>query len=291
MKLISEKITRSVGRTILKTKKNSPHFLFAGGVVGVVGTTVLACRATLKLEKAVDEIKGDIMSVKVSREIAEHEKENYTERDYYTDLTRVYGKSLYKVTKLYAPSVILGGVSIGMLTGSHMQLTRRNNALTMTLAAVSKAFDEYRIRVAEEIGHERELELYRNIHDEPVEAGSKKTVKVIDGDEWSIHARIFDTKNPNWTPNSEFNRIFIEAQQNYANHLLKSRGHVLLNDVYEQLGFDRTPDGAIVGWVYESETGDNFVDFGLFEAINSPRNTAADLYLDFNVDGVVYEKI
>ncbi len=59
MKIISENVTRSIGRKILKVKKNSPHIFFVGGVVGVVGSTVLACRATLKLEKTLDDIKKD----------------------------------------------------------------------------------------------------------------------------------------------------------------------------------------------------------------------------------------
>ncbi len=53
-------MTRSIGRTVLTAKKNSPHIFFVGGVVGVVGSAVLACRATLKLEEKLDEIKNDV---------------------------------------------------------------------------------------------------------------------------------------------------------------------------------------------------------------------------------------
>ncbi len=62
--LISQRVTRNIGRKILTTKKNSPHIFFVGGVIGVVGSAVLACRATLKLEENLDEIKRDVDTVK-----------------------------------------------------------------------------------------------------------------------------------------------------------------------------------------------------------------------------------
>lgn len=91
---------------------------------------------------------------------------------------------------------------------------------------------------------------------------------------------------------------FLEDQQIYCNDLLKMKGHLFLNEVYDILGFPRTKAGAVVGWVYNEENpiGDNFVDFGLFDTndernsdfINGYRNTAI---LDFNVDGYILDYI
>ncbi len=83
-------------------------------------------------------------------------------------------KSTIVLGRLYAPSVIVGAVSIAALTGSHIQLTRRNAALSATLAAVSKAYESYRIRVQEEIGKEREIDIYRNIKKQEVEVDGKR---------------------------------------------------------------------------------------------------------------------
>lgn len=280
---------------MLQTKKNSPHIFFAAGLVGVVGSTVLACRATLKLDKTLDEIKNDVITVKELGKDAREERNRTYEREYARDLGYVYGKSFYKLVKLYGPSIAVGGLSVAALTGSHVQLTRRNNALTLTLAGVMKAYDEYRLRIADELGEERELELYRAIHDEKVEDadGKKKLVKVTDPNGWSPYAKIFDEGSIHWQKNSEMNRMYIECQQRYANHLLQSRGHVLLNDVYDTLGFDRTSAGAVVGWVRDSENGDNYIDFGLFEATSSRfiNGIEKSIILDFNVDGIVYDKI
>ncbi len=88
------------------------------------------------------------------------------------------------------------------------------------------------------------------------------------------------------------NRHFLHLQQNYANDLLRSRGHIFLNEVYDLLGLERSQAGQIVGWVMNGE-GDNFVDFGLFECESSRfiNHLEQSIVLDFNVDGAVYDKI
>lgn len=290
MSLIPNSVTRKVGRSILTTKKNSPHIFFVAGIAGTIVSTVLACRATLKLEETLDEIKEDLTSVKQLKEERLPDS-NYPENAYLRDLGYVYGKSASKMVRLYGPSVVIGGVSIACLTGSHIQLTRRNTALTMTLAAVSKAFDEYRQRVRDELGEERELELHRAVHDEPIE-GSKQVEKVIDASGVSVYARFFDECSDQWTKDPEHNRIFLQCQQNYFNHRLNAKGHVFLNEVYDALGLERSRAGQVVGWVSNGD-GDGYIDFGLFEARSNRfvNNMERTILLDFNVDGVIYDKI
>lgn len=294
MKFVPTKISRTIGRKVLTTKKNSPHIFFAAGLVGIVTSTVLACKATLKLEKALDEIRDDFQDVNVLSHATQTEtKPEVMDRDQVKVLSHVYTRSAIKVARLYAPSVIVGGVSIGALTGSHVQLTRRNTGLTLTLAAVTKAYDEYRVRVQNELGEAKELEIYRAIDEEAVVYdGKKELVRVTDPNGWSPYARFFDESSPNWQKDPEYNRIFIQCQQNYANHLLRSRGHVFLNEVYDSLGLERSRAGAVVGWVVDGE-GDGYIDFGMFEATNARfiNNLERSIILDFNVDGVVYDKI
>src|SRR5690606_12417779 len=131
MKIVPHSLTRSVARTTFRLKRNSPHIFFAGGVVGMVGSTVLACRATLKLEPVLDDIKTDLAIVKNRKnELVDAENSNYNDRDYTRDLGVVYVRSIKTLGKLYGPSILLGVASVGALTGSHVQLTRRNSALT-----------------------------------------------------------------------------------------------------------------------------------------------------------------
>lgn len=295
MKFIPNSVSRSFGRKVLVAKQNSPHIFFGLGLAGIITSTVLACKATLKLEKIVDEINEDLEGVKTLKtQIGLTTNGHiYTEKEYFKDVSYVYTRSALKLTKLYGPAVLVGGVSVAALTGSHVQLTRRNAALTMTLAAVSKAFEDYRARVAEEIGAERELEIHRAITEKQAEIdGKKQTVKITDPNGWSPYCRFFEESNPNWTKDPETNRVFIQCQQNYANHLLHARGHVFLNDVYDSLGMERSKAGSIVGWVVDGD-GDGYIDFGLFE-VTSQRfinNQERSILLDFNVDGVVFDKI
>lgn len=290
MKFVPQKVSRSVGRKILVAKKNSPHIFFVGGVVGIVGAGVLACRATLKLEEKLDEIRHDVDSVK---EIYHSENDNVVPTKALKDVGYVSVKSVVVLGRLYGPSIALGSVSIAALTGSHVQLTRRNAALSATLALVTKAYDEYRVRVQDEIGKDRELDIYRAMKKEEIEVdGKKKTVKVSDPNGHSPYARFFDETSVNWQKDPELNRIFLQCQQNYANHLLRARGHVFLNEIYDSLGLERSQAGQVVGWVIDGD-GDGFVDFGMFDEVNTRfvNNIEPRILLDFNVDGSVYDKI
>ena len=290
MKFVPDSVSRNVARKLLTAKKNSPHIFFAAGVAGVVTGTVMACRATLKLEETLDEIKQDFVNVKELGKNKE-QSEEYTQEEYYKDLGYVYAKGVLQVARLYGPSFVVGVISVAALTGSHVQLTRRNAALASTVAVVSKAFDNYRERVREELGLDKELDIYHNAKEE-YNPETSEISKVVDPGEMSPYARFFDECSPNWIKNSEMNRIFIQMQQNYANHQLKARGHVFLNEVYDSLGLERSQAGAVVGWIYNGD-GDNYIDFGLFEARNARfvNGIERSILLDFNVDGVIYDLI
>lgn len=291
MKLIPNGVTRAVAKKVLQTKKNSPHLFFAAGVAGVVGTTVLACRATLKLEETLDEIQTDIDKFKAqanSEEVKEHG--GYSVDDYNRDLVVVYTRSTMKLVKLYGPTALVGMASIACLAGSHVQMTRRNAALMATVGALNQAFNEYRERVREELGDDREQEVFHNIHKTQNEESSEvQKIKAEHG--MGPNARLFDEHTSDyWKPSAELNRYFILGQQNYANNKLERDGFVLLNDVYELLGFPRTSDGAVLGWVRGGgKNGDGYIDFRMFELTRT--NQEYCVWLDFNYDGVVFDLI
>lgn len=296
MKLIPKGATRALGRAILKSKKNSPHIFFAAGVAGGVGSTVLACRATLQLSEKVDALQDTVGEVKALGEAAiDDPKSAYSSKEYNKDLGYVYAMGTLEIVRLYLPAVVLGGASVMALTGSHVVLARRNAALTATVGMLSTAFEGYRQRVAAEFGKERELDIYHGVEEEPCldEKGKEiGTVKVVDPNALSPYSRFFDEYSPNWEKNAEINRLFVQAQQQYFNHILNSRGHVFLNEIYDALGIERSQEGAVVGWIRDGE-GDNYIDFGIFEVQNRDfvNGQERSILLDFNVDGVVYDKI
>lgn len=94
---------------------------------------------------------------------------------------------------------------------------------------------------------------------------------------------IFDNTSPSWRNELEYNLVFLSSQQSFANELLKRRGHIFLNEIYDMLGMQRSSAGAITGWLLD-EDNKTFVDFGL-------KESDGHLLLDFNVDGIIYDKI
>lgn len=91
----------------------------------------------------------------------------------------------------------------------------------------------------------------------------------------------FDESSYNWSPQMEYNVIFLRAQNAYANDLLAVRGHLFLNDIYDGLGLPRTSIGAVCGW-YRTDDEVDYVGFGEMEP-----STDGSIRLEFNAQGVI----
>lgn len=285
-------ITRTAGRAVLQAKKNSPTVMFVAGIVGVTAAAVMASRATLKLEETLatplDHL-DDINSLEHSA---------YTAQDKAQDKVVAYGELVFGLGKLYGPAIIVGGLGIACLTGSHNILTKRNAALTAAYAGLERTYNAYRDRIRKEIGDDKEAELHYEVVRDEAKKDKEVALKFKGGAKfpgYSPYAKFFDESSKNWERNPERNLYFISCQQRWLNDLLHRRGYLLLNEVYESLGLPHTSAGCVVGWTMY-ENGDNFVDFGIFdhhtnEVKNFVNGYENSILLDFNVDGVVYDKI
>ena len=286
-------------------QKHSPEILAGVGVVGTVASAVMACKATLKLDDILAESKETRDKIKEVAENPRYKKE-YSPEDAKKDLTVNYAQTAMKIAKLYAPAVILGSASLGCLLASNDILRKRNAALSAAYMTVDKSFKEYRQRVVDKFGEEVEKEIRYNIKAMEVETvvanedGSETVIveegKVMDPNLYSDYAKFFDEFNPNWQNDPEYNLMFLKSQQQYANDLLKARGRLFLNEVYDMLGIERTKAGQVVGWTYnmKNPTGDNFVDFGIYDMSKERVRAFVNGYepsilLDFNVDGNVWD--
>lgn len=290
-----------------KVQKYSPEILAGVGVVGVVASTVMACKATMKLDEILNdsrETREKIVDVKDNPEYTEV----YSPEDAKKDLTINYTQTAVKIAKLYAPAVMLGSASLGCLLASNGILRKRNAALSAAYVTVDKSFKEYRNRVAERFGNEVEKEIRYNIKAEEIEKvvfdeeGNetvvKETLKTMDPNLYSDYAKFFDEASPCWQNDPEYNLMFLKSQQQYANDLLRAKGRLFLNDVYDMLGIDKTKAGQVVGWVYDeaNPSGDNFVDFGIYDMTKERVRAFVNGYetnilLDFNVDGNIWDKM
>lgn len=307
-------IKKIINQAGLKIKKYSPEILMVAGIVGTVTAAVTACKATLKVKDVMSE-KEELQNV--IHENLENPDVDYTEEDSKEDLTKVYAQTGVKLIKLYAPSVALGGVSIASIVMGQKILKKRNIALAAAYTAIDKGFKKYRANVVERFGERVDKELRYNIKAKEVEKkitdknGKEKTVKEIQYDiegnpleNISEFARFFDeATSTEHHKDAEYNLMFLRRQQDYANEVLKAKGHLFLNDVYEMLGIPKTKAGQVVGWIYDEKNpnGDNFVDFGIYRLsgneVYDERKRAfvngyeRNILLDFNVDGPIYELI
>lgn len=307
---IMNTVTRKLHHIGFKFKKHSPEILMGAGIVGVVTSAVMACKATTKLDEILEEPKDKIDKIHDLMENPDKvpEGKEYTEEDGKKDLTIVYTQSALQVAKLYAPSVILGTVSIAAIVSGHNILRKRNVALAAAYATIEKGFKQYRGRVVERFGEELDKELRYNIkskeieetivNEDGTETTVKKTVDVASVDGPSDYAKFFDEACLGWTKDPEYNLMFLKDQERYANILLKTKGYLFLNEVYDLLGIQHTHAGQVVGWIYDEKNpiGDNKVDFGIYNGyVEANRNFVngyeRNILLDFNVDGNILDMI
>ena len=304
-------IKKMINKVKFNVVKHSPEILMGIGIAGVITSTVLACRSTLKVKDILEDKEKNMNNVK---EVLAEGREDYTKEDARKDKTIIMTTTAIRIMKLYAPSVIIGAGSIACLLESHNVMRNRNAGLAAALAATTESFKQYRERVTAKYGDEVDKEMRYGIKKEKKEKDGKKTKEDIvvgcDEKELSGYARYFNESNINWTDDPQFNMMFLRQNQNWANDKLISQGYLYLNDVYDALGFPKTKAGQVVGWVYDpknNERGDNYVDFGIYDLnvkgyrdemandtiaeerqdfINGYRNS---ILLDFNVDGNIWE--
>lgn len=287
-------ITRSAHRAALKLKKHSPRILFVAGVVGMVGTSVVSARAAIKVQPKLTVAKTQLKSiqddVEQGRILAETNKQRTVE---------VYREVGFELFKAYAPAVVLGVASVAALTKSHQILTARNAAVGAAYAGLDKAFKEYRQRVIAELGQEKDTEFAFGSETKDIVVYDKdgnpqiEQIKKISKDAGGIYKVLFDDNNRNWEKANGYNYTWLDSQMRWANELLQRRGHLFLNEVMDILGFDRVPEGQLMGWLYDSSDVDQpgYVDFGIHRNPDFVAGYERNVWLEFNVGGPIYDRI
>ena len=297
-------VTRTLGNIGLGLKKHAPEILMVTGVVGTVAATVMACKASTKVEAIIDKTKKKIDIINDCEAHPENLPEPYTKEVAKKDRLIVYTHTGMDLVKLYGPSVALGVASITCILASNNILRKRSAAIAAAYTTIDNGFKEYRQRVVDRFGEEMDKELKYNIKAKEVEEvvvdekGEeqvvKTTVQTAEINKYSDYARFFDESCYGYSKSPEYNLMFLKRQQNWANDLLQAKGHLFLNDVYEMLGMEKTQAGQEIGWLYstnpKSPHYNTYIDFGIYD----PKNKSARLFVnglervclvDFNVTG------
>jgi hypothetical protein len=299
-------ISQFGNRSLALGKNYSPEILAVVGVGGVITSGVLAARATLKLEPLVETLEHQRAAIH-----DEYALNNFDDKELSKRLFKAQSTFVLGLAKLYGPSVTLGAASVAALLGGQGILKKRNVALLGAYKSLESAYSEYRKRVIEEVGEEKEERIRLNLRafdaDETSGDDSDKPMALLTDEELkkralgaSPYAVFFDKyTSKDWSDNTDYNVTFLTIQQSVANDRLVSRGYLFLNEVLEALGMERTEAGQYVGWIYqdgERTEGDNYVDFGIDHGATVLKDKYqfeedGSIMLDFNVDGTIIDKV
>lgn len=302
---------------MIVVKHHAPVIMSALGATGIVAGFGLAIKGTLNASSVIDTYKEERHVIEEAIEISNSTDNDivYTEKQQKEDLVSLYLQTGWEFCKIYAPAFFLTTFGIGAMLGSTLVLKRRNTALMAAYTAVTAAFEKYRGEVISRFGERTDRQIRLGVHDEIIERtevdenGKKKKVKELievvndeNGEEHIIspYARYYggdympgdkhftpeyekpSAENPNY--NNEYNMMRLTALESWFNKELRMKRVVFLNEVYEQLGYDRTDAGQFVGWSLDDPESDNYISFGLDKKYNRRAVNGWEpiILLDFN---------
>lgn len=268
-------------------QRYAPEILTTVGIVGVGTATVLIAKQTLKLEDTVAKAEDRLGIAREDKAMGDN-----------LAVIKAYMHNTSDLVKLYGGPVTLALASIASILAAHGIMRRRNAALVAAYGVLESAFSNYRQRVREAIGEEREQELYVGVREttEVNESGKKTVKKDLSGGPQSPYALLFDESNLYWQPEAGTNKTWLIIKQQHLNDMLNVKGYLFLNDVHRALGFPDTKAGQIVGWIADSAQGDGYVDLGIFEPITDVKRDfinghERNIWLNPNVDGPIIDKL
>ena len=298
--LLKSAVTNKMSKQIFFLVKNKPTIFIAVGGLGLFAAGVYAYRSTLKIDTIIDDAQVKLRKIKAGNDL-----QNYTSMDEQRDTAVVYIQTVGKVVKAILPAAALAVASGALIFRGHCLFKTQIAGLIGAYNILDRDYKDYRSRVIEDLGIERDKELKTGVRPEVItEIGEDREERSIEkmadliypyNKDKSPFSKWFGKGNKLWHKSPAYNIIFLRCQQQFANQVLQARTshHLFLNEVYESLGIDHTPEGAVCGWTLDGE-GDGYVSFGLpcLDFNEAEMNyESEDFYLDFNVDGLIWDKI
>ena len=211
--------------------KHSPEILTGLGIAGMLTTTVLAVKATPKATKLIEKKKEEL---------------GLKDEDKLT-----VAETVKAAWKPYIPVAITGTVSTACLIGASSVHLRRNAALAAAYHLSETALTEYKEKVVETIGKNKEKTVRDKLNESRVEKNPPTDNNVIitgDGD-----TLCFDYHSGQYFKTSIDK---LRKVENELNARLLREDYISLNDFYDEIGLPFTQIGSDLGW---------HVDRGLIE--------------------------
>lgn len=296
-------ITTAFYTGVARISKHAPTILSVTASAGVIATGYLAWKAGTRFE----DVEGRDW---------DRRKECLRNADTIPDedVPKIERKNrilfILDTVRTVAPAAIVGAATITMIYFSNSISKKRLAAMGAAYATLQTAFDGYKRTMVEALGKESVEKILKpkfpNVgksaeeilsSDNKSDAANVSDAVVNSLKALSPYARIIAEESSTcWDPNEDYTSQNLAAVQLWANRRLERKGHLFLNEIFDQLGLSRTREGAVVGWLKNGE-GDNYVSFGDFDAsiyrVPSGDYTRVDsnFIVDFNVDGVIWDKI
>ena len=195
-------------------KKNTSNILTVASIVGVIGTTVTAVKATPKaLQRIQDE--EDILD---------------------RPLTKL--EVVKTASPAYIPSALFGLCTASCILGMNIHNKYTQASLSSAYGLIDKSFKEYRSKVTELYGDDADNKIRNSI-------AKDKRKKYNDEYRYGDQLLFYDEYSGRF-----FRRTMDEVRQ--AEYLLNKcfamRGEVVLNEFYSYLGISPIDGGDKVGW-------------------------------------------
>lgn len=263
------KVPSFIVKAGFKLAKHSPVILVGVGIAGVIASTVAACAATRHLDDIIDNYKEkDTDFKKIEKYVNKETNETIIVDDKERRKLLLSNKMQVagKLIKLYGLPALGFVVSIACILGAHIILRRRNAILTASLASATKAFDEYRKRVADRFGDDVERQIRYNM----VPNGDPVTVIDVDEDGKTHKSKVqnyaidpsaiapddgivYFTRGYSelWKDSDVANEATIEQVIGYLKEMLEKNGHIFLNDIRNAFQADLVVGGQALGYDYD----------------------------------------
>ena len=215
------KMAQFVRGVKMNVSKHSPEILMGLGIAGMITTVVLAVKET---PKALDLIAE-----------AEDKKGEQLKK---TEVVKA-------TWKCYIPAVVTGATSIACLIGASTKNAKRNAALATAYKLSETALSEYREKVVETIGEEKEKVVREKVSEEKLKQNpiEKNEIIFTDNGDTQFYEPL----------SGRYFKSDIEHINKIVNRLNKSMlhdmfGYITLNEFYEELGLDMVELGEDLGW-------------------------------------------
>jgi hypothetical protein len=197
---------------------NSPAILTAAAVVGVVATAVLVAKAAPKAHT-------DIINEQSER----------------TDEVTVVEK-VRLTYQYYIPAVAVGTATVACIIGANTISTKRSAALASAVGLSEYAFKEYRQKVVEQLGENKETKVHDAVMKDLVERHPVEGNSVIITGDKSLFMDSFARQYV------ETDMETVRRAVNDINEQIFGSEYASLNDFYNLIGIPASQVGEEVGW-------------------------------------------